>query len=109
MPAHFEGQLRAVGIADVDLLPVVDVDGGHAAAVDVHPVEAAVVDGDPAALVEAHHEMRTGNQRVGDSDVSTQVSADDNIVAGRERASGAVVPNGQRGGGWSAHRQQLYR
>ena len=107
--ADLEGQPRAVGVADVDRLAVVDVDGGHPAAVDEHPVEAAVVDRDPAALVEPQHQVGARDQGVGDADVGAKVTADDDIVAGRERARRSVVPNGQRGRGWSAHRDQLYR
>ena len=107
--ADLEGQLRAVGIADVDGLAVLDVDGGHPAAVDVHAVEAAVVDRDPAALVEPQHQVRAGDQRMGDADVGAEVAADDDVVACREVSGRPVVPNGQRGRGWSAHRDQLYR
>ena len=40
-----EGQLWPVGVADVEVQTILDVDGRHPAAVDVHAVEAAVVDG----------------------------------------------------------------
>ena len=63
------------------------------------PVEAAVVDGHPSALVEAQHQVRPRDQRVGDADVGAQVAADDDVVACREGAGGPVVPNGQRGWG----------
>ena len=72
------------------------VDDGHPAAVDEHPVEAAVVDGDPAALVEPQHQVGAGDQGVGDADVGAQITADDDVVAGREGAWRPVVPNGQR-------------
>ncbi len=109
MAADLERQQRPVGVADVELLAVGDVGGGHAATVEEHPVEAAVVDGDPPALVEPQHQMGTGDQGVGDADVGAQIPADDDVVAGREGAWGSVVPNGQRRGCWSAHRNQLYR
>jgi hypothetical protein len=86
MAAHLEGQGGAVGIADVDVHAVVNVDGRHAAAVDVHAVEAAVVDRDPAALVESQHEVGARDQRVCDADIGAEVTADHNIVAWRERA-----------------------
>src|ERR1700742_1539382 len=47
---HLKGQQRPDEAADIDVLTVLDVDGRHPAAVDEHPVEAVVVDGDPAAL-----------------------------------------------------------
>ena len=36
-----------------------------------------------------------------------QIAADDDIVAGRVGARRPVVPNGQNGRGWVAHRRQL--
>lgn len=60
--ADLEGQARAVGVADVDGHAVGDVDHRHALAVDVQPVEAAVVDGHPAALVEAEQQVRARDQ-----------------------------------------------
>ena len=108
MPAHLERQPRTVGTADVDLLTVGNVDRGHAAAVDVQAVEAAIVDSDPAALIEPQDEVGARDQRVRDADVGTEVAADHNVVAWREGARGAVVPNGQGGRVWSAHRQRLY-
>jgi hypothetical protein len=107
MPPDLETQLRPIGIADVDVLTVLQVNGGHPAVVDVHPVEAAVVDGDPPTLVEPQHEMRARDQRMGDSDVGAKIAADDYVVARRERSGRPVVSNGQRGWCWSAHRGQL--
>jgi hypothetical protein len=52
--ADLESERRTVGVADVDPLAVLDVDIRHAPVVDEHPVEAAVVDRDPPALVESH-------------------------------------------------------
>ncbi len=104
-----EGQLRTVGVADVDVEAVDDVDHRNPLAVDEHPVEAAVVDRHPAALVEAQHQVRSGDQRMGDADVGAQIAADHHVVAWREGACRPVVPNGQRGRGWSRHRMQLYR
>ena len=86
MAAHLEGQLRPVWIADVELLTVLDVDGGHPAPVDEHPVEAAVVDRDPAALVEPQHQVRSRDQRMGDAHIGAEVAADDDIITGREGA-----------------------
>ena len=53
--ADLEGQRRTVGVADIDPLAVLDVDIRHAPIVDEHPVEAAVVDCDPSALVESQY------------------------------------------------------
>ncbi|BCI88443.1 hypothetical protein NIIDMKKI_36490 [Mycobacterium kansasii] len=64
-----EVQRRTVGIADVDPLAVVDVDDRYAAVADIEAVEAAVVDGDPAALVEAQQQVYSRDQRVRDTDV----------------------------------------
>ena len=104
MLAHLEGQQRAVGITDVDLGAVVDVDDGHPPAVDEHPVERAVVDREPAALVEAQHEVCAGDQRMGDADIGAQVPADDHVVAGCESAGGPVITHGQRRRCRSGHR-----
>jgi hypothetical protein len=52
-----EGQLWPVGIPDVDGLAVVDVDDRHPVAVDERPVERAVVDRQPPALVEAQQQV----------------------------------------------------
>ena len=86
MAADLERQARAVGIAYVDLLAILDVDRGHPAPVDVHAVEAAVVDRDPAALVEPKHQVGARDQRVGDADIGTEVAADHDIIAWREGA-----------------------
>ena len=72
MPAHLEREPRTVGTADVDLLAVGNVDRGHAAAVDVQAVEAAIVDSDPAALIEPQDEVGARDQRVRDADVGTR-------------------------------------
>jgi hypothetical protein len=53
--ADLEGQRRTVGVADIYPLAVLDVDVRHAPVIDEHPVEAAVVDRDPSALVESHY------------------------------------------------------
>jgi hypothetical protein len=86
MAADLERQARTVGIADVDLLAVVNVDCGHSPPVCVHAVEAAVVDCDPAALVEPQHQVGARDQRVGDADIGTEVAADHDVVAWREGA-----------------------
>ena len=104
-----ETQLWPIGVADVQVLTVLQVDGGYPSVVDVHPVEAAVVDGNPSALIEPQHKMRAGDQRMCDTDVGAKIAADDYVVARREGSGRPVVSNGQRGRGWSAHRDQLYR
>ena len=107
MPSYLETQLRSIGVADVEVLTVLEVDGGNPPIVDVHPVEAAVVDGNPSALIEPQHQVCAGDQRMCDSDVGAKIAADDYVIARRERSGGSVVSNGQRGRGWSAHRDQL--
>jgi hypothetical protein len=102
-------QLWPIGVADVQVLTVLQVDGRNPPVVDVHPVEAAVVYGDPSALIEPQHKMRAGDQRMCDTDVGAKIAADDYVVARREGSGRPVVSNGQRGRGWSAHRDQLYR
>jgi hypothetical protein len=79
--ADLEGHRRTVRIADIDPLAVLDIDDRHASVVDVQPVEAAIVDGDPSALVESQHQVYPGDQRMCDADVRAQVTADDDIVA----------------------------
>jgi hypothetical protein len=86
MAADLERQAGAIGIADVDLLAVLDVDRGRPAPVDVHAVEAAVVDRDPAALVEPQYQVGARDQRVGDADIGTEVASDHDIIAWRESA-----------------------
>jgi len=107
--SDFKTQLRPIGITDVEVLTVLQVSSGHSPVVDVHPVEAAVVDGDPPTLVEPQHKVCAGDQRMCDSDVGAKIAADDYVVARREGSGRSVVSNGQRGWGWSAHRDQLYR
>ncbi len=103
--ADLERQHRSLGVGELDLHPILNVDGGHPPAIDVHPVEAAVVDGNPAPVVEPQNQMFTRNQGVGNAHVGSDVAPDDDVVAGRERARRSVVPNSQRGRGWSAHRR----
>jgi hypothetical protein len=109
MAADLEGQRRAVGIADVDPQAVLDVDDRDATIVHVQAVEAAVVDGDPPALVEPHDQVRPGDQGVGDADVGAQVASNDDIGSCCEGALGSLVPHGQHRRGWWAHEDQLYR
>jgi hypothetical protein len=109
VPPDLETQLGTIGVADVEALTVIEVDGGNSPVVDVHPVEAAVVDGNPPALVEPQHKVGAGDQRMCDTDVGAKVAADDDVVARREASGRSVVSDGQRGRGWSAHCDQLYR
>lgn len=104
--ADLEGQHRSLGVGEVDLHPVLNVDGAHLPAIDVHPVEAAVIDANPAPMVEPQNQMFTRDQRVGNPYVGLDVAPDDDVVAGRERARRSVVPHSQRGRCWSAHRDQ---
>jgi hypothetical protein len=57
MPTHLERQPWPVGVADVDAEPIGDVGHGDALTVDVHPVERAVVDGQPPTLVEPQDQV----------------------------------------------------
>ncbi len=107
--ANVEGQSGPVGIADVQSKAVGDVDHRHALIVDEHPVQAAVVDGQPPALVEPQDQVRPGDQGMGHTDVGAQVTANHHVVARGEVAGRPVVPDGQRGRGGSRHRVQLYR
>ncbi len=86
MPTDLEGQLRPVRVADVDDLAVVQIGGRYPAPVDVHAVEAAVVDGDPPALIEPQHQVCPRDQWVCDADVGAKVATDDDIVSSGEGA-----------------------
>jgi hypothetical protein len=97
MATDLEGHRGPVRVADIDPLTVLDVDGRHPTVVDVQTIEAAVVDGDPPALIEPQYQVYPGNQRVRDADVGPQVTPDDHIVAGCEGPFGSLVPHGQRG------------
>ena len=99
IPVHLKGQQRPDKAADVDVLAVLDVDGGYPAALDEHPVEAVVVDGDPAALVEPQHQMRPRDQWIRDAQISVDVAADDHVVACHERVCRSAIPNSQLGRG----------
>jgi hypothetical protein len=101
--AELEGQPRSGGVADVDALAVVDIDHRHPVAIDIGSVQGTVVDRQPTALVEAQDQMRTGNARIRDAQVSVQVTPDDHLVAWREGTLGPVVPDGQGRRGWSTH------
>ena len=69
MATDLEGHCRPVRVADIDPLTVLDVDRRYSTVVDVQAIEAAVVDGDPPALIEAQYQVNPGNQRVRDADV----------------------------------------
>jgi hypothetical protein len=97
MATDLEGHRRPVRVADIHPLAVLDVGGRYPTVVDVQTIEAAVVDRDPPALIEAQYQMDPGNQRVRDADVGPQVTPDDHIVAGCEGPFGSLVPHGQRG------------
>ncbi|OBK51835.1 hypothetical protein A5657_17695 [Mycobacterium kubicae] len=101
--SDLEGQPRTGGVADVDALPVVDVDDGHAVAVDVGPVQGAVVNGQPAALVEAKYQVGARDARIWDTQVGVQVTSDDHLVTGLKGDLGPVMSDGQRRRGWSTH------
>lgn len=104
VPSDFEGQLWAVGIADVDDLTVVDVDHRHPAPVHVGPVQRTVVDSQPAALLEAQQQVRAGDQRMRDPYVGAKVTSDDHIMARCKSSLRSVVSNCQRGRRCLIHR-----
>lgn len=98
-----EGQPRPLRIPDVDALAVVDVDHRHPVAVDVGPVQRAVVDCQPSALIEAQDQMRAGYPGVRDAQVGVQVASDNHLMTCSEGTLGPVVLNGQHGRGGSTH------
>jgi len=65
-------------------LAVIDVDHGSAVAVDKGPVHRAVVDSRPLALFEAQDQVRAGDPRIGNPDISAQITPDYDVVARRE-------------------------
>ena len=107
--ADLEGQRRTVRVSDIDPQAVLDVDDRHTTVMDIQPIEAAVVDSDPSALVESHDQVCPRDQRVRDADIRAEVTPNDYIGACRERALGSLVPHGQHRWGWRAHEDQLYR
>ena len=107
--SDLEGQPRSLRIADVDALAVVDVDDRHPVAVDVGPVQRAVVDRQPSALIEAQDQVRAGDPRIRDAHVGVHVAPDDHLVACREGTLGPVVPNCQDGRGGSSHYSSIGR
>src|SRR5690349_25105326 len=82
--AHFEGDPRTVGLADVDGLPVVDIDDGHPLAVEVDPVQRVVVDREPPRLIEAQLLVRSRVRRVRSPQVATKVTSYDPFRTGGE-------------------------
>ena len=50
---------------------------------------------DPAAVVESQQQVRPGDQRVRDADVSAEVTSDDYVVAWGEGALRRFVPDAQ--------------
>jgi hypothetical protein len=51
--------------------------------------------------------MRAGYPGIGDPDVSTQITPDDDVLTWREGTFRTVVPNGQQGRDWSAHHSSI--
>lgn len=98
-----EGQPRSLWVTDVNALAVVDIDDRHPIAVEIGPVQRAVVDCQPAPLVETQEQVRTRDPWIGDAHVGPRVAADDHLVAGGEGSLGPVVPNCQDGWGGSSH------
>ena len=76
VPPHFEGQQRSFGIADVDALAVVEVDHRDPPAIGEGPVQRAVVDREPPALIEAQQQVGARYQWMGDAHVGAQVASD---------------------------------
>lgn len=98
-----KGQTRSLRVADVNALAVVDIDHRHPVAVEVGPVQRAVVDCQPSALVEPHDQMRTRDARIGDPHIGLHVATDDDLATGRKGSLGPVMPNCQDGRGGSSH------
>jgi hypothetical protein len=88
-------QPRSLRIPDVDGLPVVDVDHRHPVSVEVGPVQRAVIDRQPAALIEPHDQMCARYPRVRDPQIGMHIPADDHLVACGERTLGPVVSDCQ--------------
>jgi hypothetical protein len=103
VPPDLEPQRRPVGISDVEALAVLDVDHRHPPAVDEGPVQRAVVDRQPPALIEPQQQVGARNQRVGNAHVGPEVAPDHHVVARREGPFRPVIPNGQRRWGWRSH------
>jgi hypothetical protein len=103
MAAHLEAHRRTVWIADIYLQAVLDFDDRYTMVVDIQPIEAAVVDGDPSALIESHDQVCPGDQGVRNAHVRAKVTPND-YFACREGTVGSLVPYGQHGWGWLAHR-----
>jgi len=79
-----EGQVRASRVSDVDALAVVDIDDRHSIAVEIGPVQRAVIDCQPSALIETQYQMRARDSRIGDAHIGLHVASDDHFVSGRE-------------------------
>ena len=58
----------------------------HPATVDEHPGRRTVVDRYPFAAIESQHQMRAGDQRMGNPHVGAQVGSNDHVLACRETA-----------------------
>jgi hypothetical protein len=70
---------------------------------DEHPVEALVVDRDPVPVEVAQHDVGSGDPRVRDAHVGTDIAPDDHVAARRERALPSTGANGDRGRQRPAH------
>ena len=102
--SQLERHLRTIRIADIDPLPVTDVNRRHPLVIDEDAIEAAVVDRDPATLIESQHEVRSGHQGMGDAHVGPQVPPNDDIMARRKSALSTVGADGDSGQSWCTHR-----
>jgi hypothetical protein len=94
VPSDLEGQLRPVGISDVDALAIVDVHHRHPAAVDESSVERTVVDRQPPALVETQQQMVARNQRVRDTHVGAKIASDHYVMTSCKGSFQPVMTNG---------------
>ena len=77
-------------------LPVADVDGRHAPAIDEYAVEAPVVDRHPAAVVAAQHQVCARNQRARNVHVGLRVASDHDVAVRCERSLRRIRPDGQK-------------
>ena len=105
--AHFEGDPRTVGLADVDRLAVVDVDDRNPLPVEVDAVQRVVVDRQPPPLIEAQQHVRAGDQRVRHAQVGPEVAAHDHVAASGETTFGPVRSSRQHGLLRSSHHIQV--
>jgi hypothetical protein len=98
-----ERQQRPVRISDVEALAIADIDHRYPLAIDESPVQGAVVDGQPPALIEAQQQVGARDQRMRYSHVGPEVAPHHHIVARGKRPLRTLMPDGQRRRGRCTH------